>query len=65
MDSDRLPKMPKFLINMYLPPVRQNEIAVELARHIRQEFATRFRRSDGHEGDGRKRRRSAAMAMAG
>ena len=36
--------MPKFLINMYLPPARQNEIAVELARHIRQEFATRFRR---------------------
>jgi DNA-binding transcriptional LysR family regulator len=39
-----LPRMPKFLINMYLPPARQNEIAVELARTIRQEFATRFRR---------------------
>lgn len=41
----RLPKMPRFLINMYLPPARQNEIAVELARTIRQEFAARFRRS--------------------
>ena len=40
----RLPSMPKFLINMYLPPARQNEIAVELASTIRQEFATRFRR---------------------
>jgi len=39
-----LPRMPKFLINMYLPPARQNEIAVELARTIRQEFAMRFRR---------------------
>jgi DNA-binding transcriptional LysR family regulator len=39
----KLPKMPKFLINMYLPPARQNEVAVELARTIRQEFATRFR----------------------
>jgi hypothetical protein len=36
-----LPRLPKFLINLYLPPVRQNEIAVELARHVRQEFAAR------------------------
>jgi DNA-binding transcriptional LysR family regulator len=40
----RLPRLPKFLINLYLPPVRQNEIAVELARHIRQEFAARAHR---------------------
>jgi DNA-binding transcriptional LysR family regulator len=65
VDSDRLPKMPRFLINMYLPPARRNEIAVELARHIRQEFATRFRRPGGLDGSGRIRRRSAAMAMAG
>ena len=36
-------------INMYLPPVRQSEIAVELARHIRQEFASRFRRQSRPE----------------
>jgi hypothetical protein len=43
VDDRRLPKMPRFLINMYLPPAKQSEIAVELARHIGQEFATRFR----------------------
>jgi hypothetical protein len=35
---------------MYLPPARQSEIAVELARHVRQEFesrAHRFSRPDG------------------
>jgi DNA-binding transcriptional LysR family regulator len=44
VESERLPMLPKFLVNMYLPPARQNEIAVELARHIRQEFAARLRR---------------------
>jgi DNA-binding transcriptional LysR family regulator len=34
----RLPRLPKFLINLYLPPARRSEIAVELARHIAQEF---------------------------
>ena len=58
----RLPKMPKFLINMYLPPARQNEIAVELARHIRQEFATRFRRSNTIEFARRDRRKALAPA---
>jgi len=65
VEDDRLPKMPKFLINMYLPPARQNEIAVELARHIRQEFATRFRRLKVVEPDNRTRRKPmspAAMA---
>src|SRR5262249_23607968 len=37
--DNRLPRLPKFSINLYLPPVRQSEIALELARHIRQEFA--------------------------
>jgi hypothetical protein len=41
--DDRLPLLPRFLINMYLPVARQTEIAVELAAHIRQEFAQRFR----------------------
>jgi len=44
VDDPRLPRLPKFLINMYLPPARQSEIAIELARHIRQEFASRFSR---------------------
>ena len=61
----RLPRMPKFLINMYLPPARQTEIAVELARHIRQEFATRFRRTGVLDFARRDRRKGATTAMAG
>jgi DNA-binding transcriptional LysR family regulator len=57
VEDDRLPRMPKFLINMYLPPARQNEIAVELARTIRQEFAARFRRPNAMELVKRDRRR--------
>ncbi|HWF96550.1 MAG TPA: LysR family transcriptional regulator [Xanthobacteraceae bacterium] len=42
IDRDRrLPRLPKFFINLYLPPARQGEIALELARHIGQEFAAR------------------------
>lgn len=66
VESDRLPRMPRFLINMYLPPGRHNEIAVELARHVRQEFATRLRRPGWPDADGRLRRKpSPAAAMAG
>ncbi len=65
VEDDRLPRMPKFLINMYLPPARQTEIAVELARHIRQEFATRFRRTGTLDFAMRDRRkRASAPAMA-
>ena len=46
----RLPRLPKFLINLYLPPVRQSDIAVELARHIRQEFAARAHRPSRYNG---------------
>ena len=53
----RLPRLPMFLVNMYLPPVQQSEVAVELARHIRQEFDSRFRRYDSHELAVRARRR--------
>jgi DNA-binding transcriptional LysR family regulator len=53
----RLPRLPMYLVNMYLPPVQQSEVALELARHIRQEFASRFRRHDGHEPVTRARRR--------
>jgi hypothetical protein len=45
VDDARLPRLPRFLINMYLPPARRSEIAVELARHIRAEFDLRFRRT--------------------
>lgn len=62
VESDRLPGMPKFLINMYLPPGRQNDIAVELARHIRQEFASRARRGAAADFSGRDRRKQPAMA---
>jgi hypothetical protein len=66
VEHERLPRMPKFLINMYLPPGRQNEIAMELARHIRQEFATRFRRLNRPEVDGRARRKLTPVpVMAG
>ncbi len=44
-DRDRrLPRLPKFFINLYLPPARQSEIALELARHISQEFEARSHR---------------------
>lgn len=62
VEDDRLPSMPKFLINMYLPPARQTEIAVELARHIRHEFATRFQRSNTIEFARRDRRKALAPA---
>ena len=64
VEDPRLPRLPKFLINMYLPPARQNEIAVELARHITQEFATHFRRQSGPELAVRYRRKPMPSAMA-
>jgi DNA-binding transcriptional LysR family regulator len=50
IDRDRrLPRLPKFFINLYLPPARQSEIALELARHISQEFEARSYRPN-HNG---------------
>jgi DNA-binding transcriptional LysR family regulator len=46
--DQRLPRLPKFLINLYLPPVRQSEIAVELSRFITQEFDSRAFRPGRH-----------------
>jgi hypothetical protein len=63
VDDDRLPRLPRFLVNMYLPPARQSEIAVELALHIRQEFASRFQRYGGDLA-ARTRRRLPAVALA-
>jgi len=64
IDRDRrLPQLPKFLINMYLPPARQSEIAFELARHIRQEFQSRAYRPARHESVERVRQRVGASAL--
>jgi len=64
IDRDRrLPQLPKFLINMYLPPARQSEIAFELARHIRQEFQSRAYRAGRHESVERVRQRAGASAL--
>ena len=45
-------RLPKFFINMYLPPARQSETAVELDRHIAQEFEANAYGSsrNGHTG---------------
>ena len=59
----RLPRLSKFLINMYLPPARQSEIAVELARHIRQEFEAHPYRSSRHERGERWRPKANASAL--
>ena len=47
-----------------MSPARQNEIAVELARHITQEFAAHFRRQSGPELAVRYRRKPMPSAMA-
>jgi DNA-binding transcriptional LysR family regulator len=64
IDDPSLPRLPRFLINLYLPAARQSEIAEELARHIRQEFATRFRGSVARDRDGVRRRPPSALAAA-
>ena len=43
--GDGLPPLPMFQINLYLPQVGASDIAVELARHIRAQFAARYRRA--------------------
>jgi DNA-binding transcriptional LysR family regulator len=43
--GDGLPPLPTFHINLYLPKVGASDIAVELARHIREQFAARYRRA--------------------
>jgi DNA-binding transcriptional LysR family regulator len=64
IDRDRrLPRLPKFLINMYLPPARQSEIAVELARNIRQEFEAHAYRRGRPEPIDRVRHKVNASAL--
>jgi hypothetical protein len=36
-----LPALPTFALNLRLPPAGTNELAEEMARHIRADFATR------------------------
>jgi DNA-binding transcriptional LysR family regulator len=43
--GDGLPLLPMFQINLYVPQVGASEAAVELARHIRAQFAARYRRA--------------------
>jgi DNA-binding transcriptional LysR family regulator len=62
VNDPRLPRLPRFSINMYMRPATQNEIAAELARHIRQEFVTRFQRTHRDEPFGRSRRGSLPSA---
>jgi hypothetical protein len=40
-----LPPLPMFHINLHLPRIGASDIAVELARHIRAQFAARYRRA--------------------
>jgi DNA-binding transcriptional LysR family regulator len=37
-----LPSLPDYMVNLYLPPTGLSDVANELARHIRQDFALRF-----------------------
>ena len=37
-----LPQLPDYMVNLYLPAAGVTDIATELARHIRQDFALRF-----------------------
>jgi len=50
---------------MYLPPARQSEIAVELARHIGQEFEARAYRPDRNGRASRMRLNTNASGNAG
>jgi DNA-binding transcriptional LysR family regulator len=64
IEDPSMPPLPRFLINLYLPTARRTDIADELARHIRQEFATRFRRPSGGEPNPVRRRSLAAPVGA-
>jgi DNA-binding transcriptional LysR family regulator len=40
-----LPPLPMFHINLHLPRMSASDIALELSRHIREQFAARYRRA--------------------
>lgn len=46
-DACGLPELPDFAINLWLPKAGAGEIAEELARHVRAEFAARYANSVG------------------
>jgi hypothetical protein len=39
------PPLPMFHINLHLPRMSASEVAVELSRHMREQFAARYRRA--------------------
>ena len=43
--NSRLPRLPSFSINLYQPRTGPSDIAAELARHIREQLATRAQRA--------------------
>jgi len=63
IDDSRLPQLPRFLVNLYLPATQGGEIANELARHVRQEFASRFRGPPAVSDPGPARRRLPGPAL--
>jgi DNA-binding transcriptional LysR family regulator len=40
-----LPPLPTFHINLHLPRIGPSDVALELSRHIREQFAARYRRA--------------------
>jgi hypothetical protein len=40
-----LPPLPTFHINLHLPSKGASDVALELSRHIREQFAARYRRA--------------------
>jgi DNA-binding transcriptional LysR family regulator len=59
-----LPELPDFAINLWLPKAGANEIAEELARHIRAEFAARYAATSSAGGPTAPHRRIAARHAA-
>lgn len=59
-----LPDLPEFAINLWLPKSGGNEIAQELARHIRAEFASRYALSTDSAGLAVSARRPHKRAVA-
>jgi acetylornithine deacetylase/succinyl-diaminopimelate desuccinylase-like protein len=59
-----LPALPSFAINLRLPPAGTNELAEEMARHIRAEFAARasLRGERLFDGSGDRRSRRSGRA---
>ena len=42
-ERDGLPRLPAFSVNLYLPRAGASDVAVELARHIREQLGVRYR----------------------